>query len=136
LLQLNLLPGFHCNTGISKLMKMNLLLAILLGPLNFFRFSIREGLIAVIIPPGLFVALMFALFDGNFHEAAHYRKELAIWGGAYWVLCIIASLISHHEQRQRALTAPLEMQADNSIKQWLQQNPGKTLNDYFSKFPV
>lgn len=115
---------------------MNLILALLLGPFYFFKLSFKEGLIALLIPAALFAALVFALFDGNWGEALTYRNEFAIWTGVYWLLCMVTSLIAVYEQKEKRKKAPFEVQANDSIKQWLQQNPGKTLNDYFSKFPV
>jgi len=115
---------------------MNLLYALALGPFNFFRLSVREGIIAIIIPPCLFASIIYLLFEGSFKEAAGYKTEFAIWGGLYWMLCIVASLIGSYEQKQKERKKPVEVQVNDSIKHWLQQNPGKTLNDYFSKFPV
>lgn len=115
------------------------LLSVLLGPLSLFYVSFLAGLIMLFIPVAALSFISYEFLDNNMLLLRHYPMSLMIWGAVYWLLCIICMVALVHEHNTIAKEA-LEEDDDQErvnvhMLSWLQDNTGKTVNDYYARHP-
>ncbi len=106
---------------------MQFLVAMITGPFYFFRYSVKEGIVALIIPIVIIIALFQLLYDGQSDTAALYYTEFLLWLSIYWVFCVIINVIACFESK----TAP-----DTASAAIRKKNKDTAVNNYYKKFPV
>ena len=117
------------------------LLSVLLGPLSLFYVSFWAGLTMLFLPVIVLSFVSYEFLDNNMLLLRHYPMSLMIWGAVYWLLCIICMTALVHEQNtmiREALEENGEIEEDRvnvHMLSWLQDNTGKTVNDYFARHP-
>lgn len=123
-----------------------ILLTIVLGPIGLFYSTVIGGLIMTFGP--IVAAIFYSLANNadTFQELiASIVFFLLTYGflgfAIYWPICIVWATISTHSHNKKVHVQSVtpvpkvDNPTSNSshIKKWLQENPNKTLNDYYSK---
>lgn len=101
---------------------------IALGPFNFFRHSVKEGVVAILIPLITTMTVSFLLLIHPL-QLLRYKSELIVWGSLYWLICAILNLIASRDIDEHNYKRSI---GKNSIYEWLDKNPGKTIVDYYT----
>ena len=105
---------------------------ILIGPLALLLLRFWKGLILLSLPI-IFACTIAVLFlDSQITSLLHYPTTIKVWGAIYWLVCIAAVIEEVKLQNKTKLIDEIHHYANQSpVEQWLKQNPGKSVNDYY-----
>lgn len=124
-----------------KSIGLSILLPLLFGPLGIFYSSIVAGLI-LLFPPGFFiVGFTYRDFWGDPYMQSFWIVFIVI----YWPICtlisaIVAAVRNSRNYKKQLLNAINQNTAtiqstntheSNQMQQWLNDNPGSSVNDYY-----
>ena len=144
------------NIGIS------ILLSALFGPLGLFYSTITGGLIMTLLPIVLVVLSVVGLLGGSTALLLSSFVLLVVFCCTFWLVCIIWGVIAVSDHNEQVLedqltqlrvqqimnkaaipsgqiheTKPNESVSNEdrpTMQSWLKDNPGKGINDYFTKY--
>ena len=113
---------------------LSLTLGLLFGPLSLFYFTFWGALIITLLPLAGLGWVVHSFLDNEFLRLQNYPNSLAIWGGVYWLICILCMLgmtYEHNTDKKTEVVADPVPAVNPEIRAWLRDNPGLTLNDYY-----
>jgi hypothetical protein len=75
------------------------------------------------------IAVLF--LDCHFSSLLHYANTIKVSGAIYWLICIAAVIEEVGLQNKTKLIDEIHHFNQSPVEQWLKQNPGKSVNDYY-----
>jgi hypothetical protein len=139
----------HKSVGIA------ILLAFLFGPIGLFYASVTGGLIMTFTPVVLVLVMIIGIIRDSSDLFGWSFVLMLGFALTYWLICMIWSVVGVSDynrgidtdlKRQEELWSKLnsrvampELQRSKRegsipLQDWLASNPGKSVNDYFTKF--
>ncbi len=106
--------------------------SILIGPFALLLLRFWKGLVILSLPIIFACSVAVLFLDSQITNLFHYPTTLKIWGAIYWLVCIVAVIEEVKLQNKTRLTEDGQLYTNQSpVEQWLKQNPGKSVNDYY-----
>jgi len=145
----------------TKSVGIAILLSLLFGPIGLFYATVTGGIVMTLLPVIAFILLSLsaALLNTNLFLASF--SVILIFGGTYWIIAIVWAVLSvrkynanlvagsnsYSEQFYNARSLKSESlppvvvtkkdTTDNpSFQEWKTKNPHRSINDYYSQYPV
>lgn len=107
--------------------------AFLIGPFALLLLRFWKGIILLLLPIFFASAVAYLFLDSQLTKLLHYPLTLEIWGAIYWIISIVAAA-----EEVKILNRENSEDEDDyfnlrqsPVEKWLQNNPGKSINDYY-----
>lgn len=141
-----------------------ILLTILFGPIGLFYASVTAGLTMTVFVPILLLSIVLLAYHTDVVLLDYSLIVVFFVGIFYWLICLIYAVTAvqaynrkieeeyerlqkiHNDTKQSIQSVSSFQKLDNSypvyntnthspnIQDWMKENPGKGINDYFIKF--
>lgn len=141
-----------------------ILLTILFGPIGLFYASVTAGLTMTVFVPILLLSIVLLAYHTDVVLLDYSLIVVLLVGIFYWLICLIYAVTAvqaynrkieeeyerqqkiHNDTKQSVQSVSSFQKLDNSypvyhtnthnpnIQDWMKENPGKGINDYFIKF--
>lgn len=141
-----------------KSVGMAIFLTLAFGPIGLFYSSITGGIVMTIIPLSIYIFFWVSVFKFDLFLMLGSLTLLLIFLAISWIICSVWAAIAVLDynseldkevdqqdllnrlssNQQTSVSLPINDKPTDpnrpSLQDWLKDNPGKSLNDYFAKF--